>query len=156
MLSRRVSRRGIAAAVAGLVLIGVAGTAFAGTISSPGPGPFTVPADGSGNPLPFTVTATGFGANTAISVEQCDGKSPADPSWSATEDCDLGSSPAPKNSDASGNVTFDASDVNHAFHPFRGDSPQDLFNCLGPNDPATNSGIDDYGANGEANCQIRV
>jgi hypothetical protein len=91
-----------------------------------------------------------------VSVEECDGKSPADVSWSATVDCDLGSSPAPQNSDGSGNVTFSASDVNHAFHPFRGESPQSLFNCLGPSDPASTNGLIDFGGASEANCQIRV
>lgn len=138
-------------------LIGVAAAlvrpdaAFAGTITQPSTNPFTVLADASHNPLPFTITVTGYAPNSLIFVEQCDGKSPGAVGWDATIDCDLGTSPAPALTDGSGNATFNMNDPNHAFHPFRGESPQSLFNCLAPNQANLNNGLPNW-----HNCQIRV
>jgi hypothetical protein len=42
-------------------------------------------------------------------------------------------------------------DSNHAFHPFRGESPQQLFNCLAPNQANLTNGLPNW-----HNCQIRV
>jgi Calx-beta domain len=128
------------------------GPASAATsITAPTANPFTVPGDAGGLPLPFTVSASGFAASTNVFIEQCDGVSPTAVGWDPTTNCDLGSSPAPVVSDGSGNVSFLESDANHAFHPFKGASPQGLFNCLSPNDPSPNNGLPDY-----RNCQFRV
>ena len=138
-------------------LIGVAAAivrpdaAFASTITQPSTNPFQVQADSSHNPLPFTITATGFPAFTPVFVEQCDGKSPSAAGWDPTIDCDLGTSPAPHNTDANGSVTFDMNNSNFAFHPFRGASPQQLFNCLAPGQANLNNGLPNWN-----NCQIRV
>jgi hypothetical protein len=110
-----------------------------------------VPADASGNPRPFTVQASGFAPNTNIFIEQCDGASPSTPGWDPTLNCDLGSSPSPVTSDAAGNVTFDASDLNHNFTPFKGESPQGLFNCLAPGQAAPVNGLPS-----SSTCQVRV
>jgi hypothetical protein len=55
--------------------------------------------------------------------------------------------------DGSGNVVFQPDDANHAFTPFRGESPQSLFNCLAPDQPAlsTVNGLPDF-----RNCQVRL
>ena len=136
---------------AGAMLI--AAPAFAGSISSPTGSPFVVPGDGSGNPLPFTVTVTGFPATTSVFLEQCDGVAPTTPGWSPTTDCDNGSSPAGGITNGSGSFTFSSTDINHAFHPFKGESPSGLFNCLSPHDPSLtgSDGLPDF-----RNCQLRA
>src|SRR5262249_6624842 len=40
---------------------------------------------------------------------------------------------------------------NIALRVFKGPSPQFIFNCLSPNDPSPNNGLDDF-----RNCQVRV
>ena len=53
--------------------------------------------------------------------------------------------------DGSGNVSFPSADPNFGFHPFKGASPQGIFNCLSPNDPSPANGLTDY-----RSCRIRV
>jgi hypothetical protein len=139
----------IAAGLLPLVL--GAGAAVAATITAPTGNPFVVPGDASGNPQPFTVSASGFTHDQLVYVEQCDGIPPTAQGWSPTANCDLGSSPAAAIASASGDVTFAAADPNHGFHPFKGASPQGLFNCLSPHDPSPNNGLPDF-----RNCKIRV
>src|SRR6478752_4596952 len=120
-----------------------AGPAWAATaIASPAAEPFTVPGT-AGSPNPFTITATGFTAGSNIFVEQCDGVAPTTVGWDPSVNCDLGSSPAAATADGTGAVTFDSADLNHAFHPFKGASPQGIFNCLSLNDPSANNGLPD-------------
>jgi len=149
---RKWARWGLIAGVVGAVVVGSASTAFA-AVTTPNTNPFTVSADGAGKPQSFQVIANGFAPGASVFVEQCDGRAATDVSWSATEDCDLGSSPAPVIADGSGVATFNTSDPNHAFHPFRGQSPQGLFNCNGPDDAPLQptDGVADW-----TNCQIRV
>ena len=125
--------------------------AFAATITTPSGNPFTVPGDAGGNPVPFTVGASGYTPDAGVFVEQCDGTPSTAVGWDPTTNCDLGSSPASSLADASGNVTFNAADLNHAFHPFKGPSPQGLFNCLSPNQASPANGLPDF-----KNCQLRV
>jgi large repetitive protein len=103
------------------------------------------------NPVAFTITATGFTPTAQVFAEQCDGTSPATVGWQPTSNCDLGTSPAPVTADSSGNVTFLASDINHAFVPFKGESPQGLFNCLSAHEADPNDGLPSF-----TNCQLRV
>jgi hypothetical protein len=141
------------AVVAGaiLALTATATPAFAATKTGPSGTPFVVGADGSGNPRAFTVKASGFTPSTNVFVEQCDGTAPSTAGWDPTINCDLGSSPAAVASDASGSVTFDAADVNHRFTPFKGESPQSLFNCLATGQAAPGNGLPNY-----TNCQVRI
>lgn len=139
------------AASAVMCLLGLAGVAWASTITQPVGATFAVPGDASGNPLPFTVAATGFTPTALVYVEQCDGVDPTTKDWSPTVDCDLGSSPAPAIVDATGKATFLATDVNHAFTPFKGESEQSLFNCLSPTQPSPANGLADF-----RNCRMRV
>jgi hypothetical protein len=142
----------VVALTATALVAGVAGPAGAATaISSPTGNPFVVPGNAGGDPQPFNVTATGFPPATNVFIEQCDGTAPTTVGWDPTANCDLGSSPAAALSDGSGNVSFLTSDPNHAFHPFKGASPQGIFNCLSPNDPALNNGLPT-----SRSCQIRV
>jgi hypothetical protein len=112
-----------------------------------------VPGDASGNPVAFTIVATGYTPGSLVSVEQCDGVATSAAHWSPTTDCDLGSSPSPALVDGTGKATFLSTDPNHAFTPFKGESPQTIFNCLSPNGPALSpsNGLTDY-----RNCKIRV
>src|ERR1700730_6695783 len=132
---RRISRRAVAALVAASVLVVMAGIAFAGTITQPNTNPFPVPGDAAGNPQPFTVVATGYPPGSQVSVEQCDGTPPTAVGWTPTLNCDLGTAPAAATADAGGTVTFDKNDPNFAFRPFKGESPQSLFNCVAPGEP---------------------
>ena len=147
-------RKTVRGAVVGLVGVAAAlvraDVAFAATITTPNTNAFHVSADSNHNPLPFTIVATGYVPGSLVSVEQCDGKSPSAPGWSPTVDCDLGSAPAAAIADANGQVTFNANDPNRAFTPFKGESPQGLFNCLASGQ-TLNNGLPSY-----TNCQIRV
>ena len=149
-------RRIVSVVVATLMCVAAvglsAGTASAATaITSPTANPFSVPANGSGNPVAFTVSASGFAAGANVFVEQCDGTPTTATGWDPSQNCDLGSSPAPVAANASGNVTFDATDANHAFTPFKGSSPQGIFNCLSPTQASPGNGLPDF-----RNCQVRV
>jgi hypothetical protein len=125
-------------------------------ISTPGLNPFDVPSTIAGDPLALTVTGSGFTPGQNVFVEQCDGTSSSAIGWSPTANCDLGSSPSPVAADANGNATFSSTVPSHAFTPFKGLSPQGLFNCLAadgtsPRDQSPNNGHADF-----RNCQIRV
>jgi hypothetical protein len=147
------SRRAIVALASTVAVVATAGVAFAGTITTPTGNPFVVPGDASGNPVAFTIVATGYTPGTLVSVEQCDGVAPTAPGWGPTSNCDLATSPSPVLADGTGKATFTATDPNHGFTPFKGESPQSLFNCLSPNGPALSpsNGLPDY-----RNCKIRV
>ena len=133
-------------------VIGLAATlACAGTITEPASNPFTVPGDPAGNPLSFDVSVAGFKAGGLVYVEQCDGTPPTTQGWSPTVNCDLGTSPAAAVVAGDGTATFAANDPNHAFVPFKGPSPQGLFNCLATNDPSPNNGLPDF-----HDCQLRA
>ena len=136
-------------ATAAVVAGGSAGAAT--SITAPATNPFVVPGNAAGLPQAFTVTAAGFAPNSAVFVEQCDGVAATTPGWTATGNCDLGSSPSPAISDGAGVATFPASNVNLAFTPFKGASPQGIFNCLSPNDAPPANGLADF-----RNCQLRV
>lgn len=140
----------VATTAAGL-WVGVGPASAATSISAPTGNPFVVPGNAGGDPQPFTVSATGFAPTTNVFVEQCDSAPSTAVGWDPTVNCDLGSSPAAVVADGSGNVTFPMADPNFAFHPFKGASPQGLFNCLSANDPSPANGLVDH-----RTCQIRV
>ena len=140
--------------------VGLALTAFwvsaepagaATSITTPSTNPFVVPGDAGGLPQPFTVSAAGFAVGANVFVEQCDGVAATAPGWDPTINCDLGSSPAAAVADASGNVSFPVADPNFAFKPFKGMSPQGLFNCLSLNDASPANGLIDHRL-----CKLRV
>ena len=139
--------------VVGAVLcVASVGVALAATsITTPSTHPFSVPGDASGNPLPFTVVATGFATGQQVFVEQCDNVPATNKFWDPTVDCDLASSNAPVQADATGTATFVATDLNHRFVPFKGASPQQSFNCLSPTQPDPANGLPSF-----TDCQIRV
>jgi hypothetical protein len=123
---------------------------FAASITEPS-GDVVVVKVESGDAAPFTVEAKGFEPYQSVFIEQCNGRVPTDDNWRPAVDCDFGSSPAAAIADTGGTVTFSASDLNHALHPFVGPSPQGLFNCLPPQAPSPHNDLDDY-----RDCQIRV
>jgi hypothetical protein len=100
---------------------------------------------------PLAVTATGFQAGVNVYVEQCDGVPPTKQGWDPTLDCDLGSSPPAAVADAQGTATFPADDVNRAFHPFVGESPQSLFNCMAAGERPPSNGLSSF-----TDCKLRV
>ena len=140
-MSRILRRVVLPVVVIVLLLAYGAHSAGATEIMTPSSNPFTVRADASGRPTPFTIEATGFEPGTHVYVEQCDGTSPDGLQWSPTIDCDLGTSPAAAVAGSDGSVVFDASDPNLSFHPFRGESPEGLFNCLGVDQAPLNNGL---------------
>ena len=133
------------------IAIAGAPSASAATITAPTGNPFVVPGNASGQPQSFTVAASGSPPARPCFIEQCDGVAPTDVGWDVDPNCDLGSSPAAATANASGVVTFPANDLNFGFRPFKGFSPQGLFNCLSPSDPSPNNGLPDY-----RNCKVRV
>ncbi|MGZ6996560.1 MAG: hypothetical protein ACXVIM_15225, partial [Acidimicrobiia bacterium] len=140
---RRIVALFLAVLVGGVGLVLAAGPASAATITSPTGDPFVVPGNAAGNPQPFTVTASGYSAGSQVFIEQCDGTPPTATGWDPTTNCDLGASPAPATADAGGVVTFPAADPNFSFHPFKGASPQGLFNCLAPGQASPGNGLPD-------------
>ncbi len=124
--------------------------AFAGSITAPTGSPYVYT-----SLLPVDVSVSGYTNGQQVYIEQCDGVSPSAPGWSPTTDCDNGTSPSAgivgSGSNASGTYTFKASDINHAFTPFEGESPSGQFNCLYPGETAPADGLPSY-----TNCQIRV
>ena len=148
---RRIVALFLALLVGGVGLTLAASSASASTITSPSANPFAVPGDAGGNPQAFTISATGFAAGANVFVEQCDGTPPTAIGWSPTANCDLVSSPAAVIADGSGNATFAAADPNHSFLPFKGISPQGIFNCLAPGQASPANGLPDF-----TNCQVRV
>jgi hypothetical protein len=140
----------VLAGTAGLVL-GAEPAGAATSITTPSTNPFVVPGDAGGIPQAFTVSATGFSAGVNVFIEQCDGVSPTAQGWDPTINCDLGTSPAAAIADGTGSVTFDVADLNHKFTPFKGPSPQGIFNCLSLNDPSPANGLPDHRL-----CKIRV
>jgi hypothetical protein len=141
----------VATALAGLVVVTTGPAGAATSITAPTGNPFVVPHDVAGNPQAFDISVAGFAATTNVFVEQCDGVAPTALNWNPTAHCDIVTSPAPVISSAGGAATFGAADPNHGFSPFKGPSPQGLFNCLSPNDPASTNGLPDY-----RSCQIRI
>lgn len=140
-----------------LAAVGLAGVvAFASpvlaatTITSPG-SPYAVTADGSGTLQPFTIKVAGFKPNVSVYIEQCSGQPATAAKWTPTLACDVQSSPAAAITDGSGVATFAASDPNHAFHPFSGASPQNLFSCTASGAKAPEKDVPNYD-----NCQVRV
>lgn len=140
-----------AAALSAAALVALGGIASAGTITQPGTNPIVVTQNGAGLLQPFTITATGFPAGAPVFAEQCDGTPSTAAGYDPTLDCDLGTSPSPKIADANGSVTFDATDPNFRFVPFRGPSPQGQFNCLAAGQADPNNGLPSF-----TNCQLRV
>jgi hypothetical protein len=120
-------------------------------VTEPSSSPYAVPADDAHQPLPFTIVATGFRPGSLVYAEQCDGVSPTSANWSPTLNCDNGSAPAPAVVDSHGAVTFKANDRNHAFHPFVGASPQQVFNCVAPGASAPKNTLHTF-----TNCKVRV
>ena len=135
------------------------------------PSPYTPPVDANSNPVPddVIVNGTGWSPSTQVYAIVCDGKTPTTPGWSVGSDCDNGTQPSAVVADPSGNVSFNGTLVgnNYAIGVFRGQSPNDLFNCLAPGDnPSANltaSGNDpidptvpSYGQTGSSPCQIRL
>jgi hypothetical protein len=136
------------------VVLAQATVASAGTFTTPSGSsgrPFVVPADAQGNPIPFRITGSGWGQRHQVWIEQCDGLSPTAPNWSVTADCDITSSPAAAVSNAGGEVSFPAGDHNYAFPVFKGPSPQNLFNCLSPQQKDPHNGLPDF-----RNCKVRM
>jgi hypothetical protein len=137
-------------AASGMAILGAA-PALAGTVTAPAGAISTVPGDAAGNPKSITVTATGFApGNGAAFVMQCDGVDPSTVGWSATRDCDTATSPAAADVGPDGAVTFPAGDKNYGFTPFKGKSPQGLFNCVAPGESMNNARPT------FSNCRIRV
>ncbi|WP_426573592.1 hypothetical protein [Aquihabitans sp. McL0605] len=136
---------------AAVSLMLMAGPASAGSVTSPSSNPYTVAGDATGTPQSFTISGTGFPVGSTVYVEQCDGVASTTSGWSPTDHCDLGTSPAGKIADASGNVTFTAKDPNFGFVPFKGLSPQGIFSCGASSDTDPGDGYPFF-----KNCQIRL
>jgi hypothetical protein len=148
------SRRSFAFCALVLVVVGFAGTtasAATSKITEPSSSPYAVPADAAHAPQPFTIVATGFRPGSLVYVEQCDGVAPTSASWAPTLNCDIGSAPAAAIVDSHGTATFKADDRNHAFHPFVGASPQQVFNCVAPGATPPKNTLKTF-----SNCQVRV
>jgi hypothetical protein len=134
-----------------LTLMAAPAFAAAGVSQPPPPYPFVVPNDSTGTPASFTVSFTGYPPSTGVLVEQCDGVSHTVAGYDPNIHCDSATAPGAVTSDASGNGTFPANDVNFGFFPFRGASPQSKFNCNSPADPPLSNGLPNF-----TNCQVRV
>jgi hypothetical protein len=156
MHMRHVSRRMIAAAVAGIAVVMPGSAAYAAFTAPPlTNNTFHVPGDANGIPQSFTITANGFVGDPAVFVEQCDGTNPATfPNWSPSTHCDIGTSPSPlPGQGASGTVSFPANDSNFGFIPVKGKTVSGGYACLSPGEPFI-AGVP--AASQYRNCQVRV
>jgi hypothetical protein len=150
----------------GVVLAATVGVAL---LAVPAFAAFTTPSDNphlvgnipsgpnAGKPAPFDVVVNGYGtaANTKVFEEICDGVDPTDPSWDVSLDCDTGT--ANSNAIASGGVaSFPAADANLHIKPFRGASPNGLFNCIAPGDPDPGNGLTTFGGTQGSHCTLRT
>jgi hypothetical protein len=154
MQLRKVSRRGVAAAITGAVLIGTASVAFATQITQPSTSPYAVPGDVTatiGTPQAVDVVATGFIPGQNVFIEQCDGKDPADPTWSVSIDCDFGLAPSAAIATDTGEADFVGAGNNFVAFKNGKTEAQNKFNCIGHDDPPTNNGKTDW-----TTCRIRV
>ncbi len=131
------------------VPMGVASAA--GRVVEPTSDPVKITYDAHGAPVPFTIKVSGFKPGDLVSVAQCSGKDPSDPTWGVTLDCDTATVPAQASADAQGVVTFPANDPNFGFKPVRGTSPQKFFNCLGPGDADPHNSVPSYTV-----CRVRI
>jgi hypothetical protein len=133
------------AAVAGstVAILSTASPASAATaFTNPTQNPFTVPViqsgTGAGKPLPFAVAGSGYLAGQQVLIEICDGLQSSNPNWDPTIDCDPVTSPGNANNgagaDANGNVAWAATNQNNSIGVFRGQSPQQQFNCVAQED----------------------
>jgi hypothetical protein len=132
-------------------LVGTPAYAATPHIDEPSSHPYHVPLDANGKALSFTVIASGYPQFTQVFVEQCDGRQPSEPNWSPAVDCDAVTGQSPATADKHGVATFKATDPTVALHPFIGQSPQAIFNCIAPHGSAPNNGLPTF-----SNCQIRV
>jgi hypothetical protein len=138
---------------AAAVTLGVLPGAASATVQIPGPpiSPFKVPSNALGQPVPFTIQANGFAPGALVFLEVCDGTPSTAVGWNPNINCDLGTAPAAVAANASGVALFPAGDPNKQFKPFRGASPQGMFNCLNALDPSPNNSLPDF-----MNCQVRI
>ena len=161
----------VLAAIGGIctVIALTATPAFAGSITAPlcggavcGPtNPYQaltdVNASGVGTPRFFTITGSGYTPiGTSVFIEVCDGVPPTTSGYDPSIECDIGTSPAAALSDASGNVSYPATDINLRLHLFDGASPSVSFNCLRADEPDPGNGLVSYGLPGTADCQVRM
>ena len=150
-------RRFFAATVAAFTLMALSGAPARADILQPLTTPYQAQFVNPANPAlglaPLTIVASGFTPGAQVFIEQCDGNAPTVPNWDPTINCDSGTSPAPVIADSSGVAYFDAGSANHKFVPFKGESPQGDFNCIGLSDPplAPTDSVPDFD-----DCQVRV
>jgi hypothetical protein len=114
---------------------GLTAPAFAATVSSPS-SPAVVTNNTGGYPVPVTFDTSGWTPLSQVFAMVCDGKSPSDPTFSVSSDCDSDTQVA-ITVDASGNANFlaaPADNDNYSVPLFHGVGPSDFFNCLAPND----------------------
>lgn len=157
-------------AIAGGSLFMATAPAFAGTVSSPVPdssGSYLVansPTDPDGpgplqagwTPASFDITASGFPVGSIVYVQICSGVDPTTPGWDPVADCDSATVPAAGFADASGSFVFNAANENYRLPMFRGDSPQEIFQCVSPEEKANNTVPNPTELAVFDNCQIRV
>jgi len=132
------------------VLWTTASGAASTSISEPS-GTYHVVLDATGKALPVTVVAKGFKPGSQVFVEACNGRTPSDPNWSPTLDCDSGTATAPAIADSTGTARFSKTDRNRMFTPVVGASPSKLFNCIAPHSTPPSDDLTSY-----TTCQIRV
>jgi hypothetical protein len=143
-------------ALAGVGTIAIAMTAGSAFAAPQITGPSGIwPSDGSGNPKAGTVSFTGYPTPGQIKIEQCDGIAPTTPGYVVSLHCDNSVGVAVP-ADGSGNGTFDATNPNSAFTPFKGVGGDDFFACVGVHDPDPTPAQNPDGVPVFRNCQVRV
>jgi hypothetical protein len=114
---------------------GFTAPAFAASVTSPS-SPAVVTNNSGGYPIPVTFDTSGWTPLSQVFAMVCDGKSPSDPTFSVSSDCDSDTQVA-ITVDANGNANFlaaPADNDNFSVPLFHGVGPADFFNCLAPGD----------------------
>jgi hypothetical protein len=129
----------VVAGSSGYLIASLASASASQSFTQPTSSPFTVPVVQSGaqagTPLPFPVAGTGYLTNQNVFIEICDGLPSSNPAWDPTADCDLVTSPAASTAQTTaGNVSWPATLPSNSIGDFRGQSPQQIFNCVAQQD----------------------
>jgi hypothetical protein len=182
---------GVAAAIAGATaMVAFSAPALAYTpggeaITSPvsfstqvSPSAYSPPDNSLNNPdnTMITVNGANYNPGTTVTAVVCDGLPPSNPNWSFGTDCDPKTETSGVGVSTTGGFQMLPTSGNTIQHLFRGQGPNDGFNCLAPDDDPNGTVTSDGGhdaidntapawgstqggnafGGGTAGCQLRI
>jgi hypothetical protein len=91
----------------------------------------------------IVINGSGWSPGVNVYAMVCDGKTPTSAGYAPDADCDSLTQPSGVVVTSTGTITFNGSNSNFEVGMFRGQSPNDLFNCLATDDSPTGSTTSD-------------